>query len=102
MLVCAYTVRFGTRDRGCQSAPGFPCALWFEGEDKGICKPRAKPCRENADAYSLPTSSRTSERSERRSGTIRRGGCCWKMLVDGFASTITACGYGSLLSQGRR
>src|SRR5437764_8512485 len=30
MLVCAYNVQFGTRDRGCQSAPGFPCALCLE------------------------------------------------------------------------
>ena len=30
MLVCVYYCAFGTRDRGCQSAPGFPCALCFE------------------------------------------------------------------------
>jgi len=26
----------------------------------------------------------------------------WKMLFDGFRATTRACGYGSLLSQGRR
>ena len=41
MLVCAYYCAFGTRDRGCQSAPGFPCALYFEGEE-GICITRAE------------------------------------------------------------
>src|SRR5438309_6223359 len=38
----------------------------------------------------------------RTQGPIRRGGCCLNDLVNGFASTITAGGYGSLLSQGRR
>src|SRR5438874_3605143 len=38
MLVCAYYCAFGTRDRGCQSAPGFPCALCLEGEDKEFAK----------------------------------------------------------------
>src|SRR5256885_4929866 len=40
--------------------------------------------------------------SLRTQGPIRRGGCCLNDLVNGFASTITAGGYGSLLSQGRR
>src|SRR5438132_4980742 len=38
MLVCVYYCAFGTRDRGCQSAPGFPCALCLEGEDKELAK----------------------------------------------------------------
>ena len=38
MLVCAYNVHFCTRDRGCQSAPGFPCALCLEGKDKEFAK----------------------------------------------------------------
>src|SRR5439155_8606193 len=47
MLVCAYYCALGTRDRGCQSAPGFPCALCFEGEDIRICITRAKSRRGN-------------------------------------------------------
>ena len=39
------------------------------GGGQRICITRAKSRREIADAYSLPTSSRTSEQRERRSGT---------------------------------
>ena len=41
MLVCALTNAYCTRDRGCQPAPGIPCALLIEGR-KRIAKPRAK------------------------------------------------------------
>src|SRR2546429_7891433 len=57
---------------------------------------RAKSRREIADAHSLRMS------SLRKQGPIRRGGNCESEMVDGFASTTTDCGYGSLLSQGRR
>src|SRR5207248_7812049 len=95
MLVCAYNAQFGTRDRGCSAHPAFPAPSIFEG-GKRICITRAKSRREIADAHSLPTSSR------RKPGPIRRGGCCLKKLVDGFAKPTQARGYGSLLSQGRQ
>src|SRR5439155_24937766 len=62
LLLCVWH----TRPR-VQSAPGFPCALWFEGEE-GTCITRAKSRREIAKSYSLPTS------SLRKQGPIRRGG----------------------------
>ncbi len=37
-----------------------------------------------------------------KAGPIRRGGCSRNNVVDDFVSTIAACGYGSLLSQGRQ
>src|SRR5438552_8433666 len=40
--------------------------------------------------------------SLRKQGPIRRGRDCENEMVDGFASTTAAWGYGSLLSQGRR
>ena len=40
--------------------------------------------------------------AKREPGPIRRGVSCGNARVDGFASTTTACGYGSLLSQGRQ
>ena len=34
MLVCAFFCAFCTRDRGCQPAPGIPCALLIEGREQ--------------------------------------------------------------------
>src|SRR5438445_12852112 len=93
MLVCAYTVHFCTRDRGCQSAPGFPCALCLERANE-FAKARAERAARSRTLALSPSSLRTQ-------GPIRRGGCYLKKVVDGFASTVTDGGYGSLLSQGR-
>src|SRR5438046_539132 len=71
MLVCVYYCAFGTRDRGCSRHPAFPAPSVLK-RDNEFGKPRAKPCREIADAHSIPTSSR------RTPGPIRRGGSCLK------------------------
>ena len=47
MLVCVFFLRICTRDRGCQPAPGFPCALCLsEGEretqSSGAIAPRGR------------------------------------------------------------
>ena len=47
-------------------------------------------------------SSRTSEHRERRSGTHTPRRKLFESVVDGFVKTTRLCGYGSLLSQGRR
>src|SRR5882724_2556306 len=49
---------------------------------------------------SVKASSRTHS-SLRKQGPIRRGGSYLEIVVDGFASTTTAGGYGSLRPQGR-
>src|SRR3954465_13132858 len=41
MLVCALPSAYCTRDRGCQPAPGIPCALLIEGRER-MAKPRAR------------------------------------------------------------
>jgi hypothetical protein len=43
-----------------QRAPGIPCALWFECEDKEFAKPRAGSRRENALTRHRPRSGRSS------------------------------------------
>src|SRR2546425_11764760 len=94
MLVCAYCCAFGTRDRGCQSAPGYPCALWLERANEFASLGQIMP--RECDRTPFPPS------SLRKQGPIRRGGHCENKMIDGFASTTTDCGYGSLLSQGRQ
>jgi len=48
MLVCAFLSASCTRDRGCQPAPGIPCALWFLEGAKSLktsasCAARMRP-----------------------------------------------------------
>ena len=101
MLVCAKCATFGTRDRGCSAHPAFPAPSIFEG-GKRICITRAKSRREIADAYSLARRPGQASTASADPGPIRRGGNYLKKVVDDFARATTPCGYGSLLSQGRR
>src|SRR5437667_10845057 len=94
MLVCAYYCAFGTRDRGCQSAPGFPCALCFEGEDEEFEKLGQTMPRDRERILSphvVPA----------KAGTHTPRRMLFEKVVDGFAKPTTPCGYWSLLSQGR-
>src|SRR5947207_3706356 len=52
MLVCAYYCAFGTRDRGCQSAPGFPCALCLKRANEFAKLGRNRAARMRAHALS--------------------------------------------------
>jgi hypothetical protein len=93
---CASTMRtFGTRDRGCSVHPAFPAPSDLRGANE-LCKSSGETRREIANVHPLLPS------SLRKQGPIRRGGDCENKMVDGFASTTTAWGYGSLLSQGRQ
>src|SRR5438094_3610475 len=94
MLVCAYNVHSCTRDRGCSAHPAFPAPSIFEGgkEFASLGRNRAARSRTRALSHVVPAKAGTH--------TPRRN--CESEMVDGFASTTTGCGYGSLLSQGRR
>src|SRR5213078_3241218 len=69
MLVCVYYCAFGTRDRGCSRHPAFPAPSVLK-RDNEFGKPRAKPCREIADAHSIPTSSRRTPIGVKIVGTL--------------------------------
>src|SRR2546421_8541611 len=94
MLVCAIFAQFGTRDRGCSAHPAFPAPSIFEG-GKEFCITRAKSRREIADA-------RSPHVVPAKAGTHTPRRMLFGNGVDGFARTTQPCGYGSLLSQGRR
>ena len=78
-----------------QSAPGFPCALCLEGANEFAKLGRNRAARMRAHALS-------PRRPGLEPGPIRRGGNCKGKMVDGFASTTTACDYGSRPPPGRR
>src|SRR5438876_1807080 len=91
---CAPNAQFGTRDRGCSAHPAFPAPSIFEGGKEFASLGRNRAARTRS--HTPPPS------SLRKQGPIRRGGNCEDKVVDGFASTTTDGGYGSLLSQGRQ
>src|SRR6266496_439775 len=72
MLVCAYNCAFWHTRPRVQSAPGFPCALWF-GEGQRICKTSGETRRENNFRRPGQASNASAD-----PGPIRRGGCCLK------------------------
>src|SRR6059058_2925978 len=101
MLVCALMHNFGTRDRGCSVHPAFPAPSIFEGgkEFASLGRNHAARSRRHALSPRRPGQASTASADP---GPIRRGGNYLKKVVDDFARATTPCGYGSLLSQGRR
>src|SRR5207244_12839424 len=94
MLVCALMHNFGTRDRGCSAHPAFPAPSIFEGgkEFASLGRNRAARSRTRALSHVVPA----------KAGTHTPRRMLFGNGVDGFARTTQPCGYGSLLSQGRR
>jgi hypothetical protein len=95
MLVCRHSCALWHMRPRVQRAPGIPCALFSKRgttslQNLGQIMPRDRG--RILSSHVVPD----KRASGADPGSIRRGGNCESKMADGFASTTTAGGYGSL------